>query len=231
MTIKADIQKLEVSPIVELYELDLNPIETNEIFYFHNGVNELGTDVVFNGITYNRLPIDATGFNRSGDGRPARPRIVVANIGGLIGELARQENDLIGAKVTRTRTLLKYLDAINFDQGNPTADPNQILDREIWYVDRRANENQILVEFELTSAYDLTDVKLPRRQVIQNVCTWQYRSPECGYTGGPVADINDQPTSDPNQDRCGKRLQSCKLRFGENAQLPYGGFPGAGLFR
>jgi phage-related protein len=32
-------------------------------------------------------------------------------------------------------------------------------------------------------------------------------------------------------DQCGKRLDSCKLRFGEGAVLPYGGFPAAGLVR
>ena len=32
------------------------------------------------------------------------------------------------------------------------------------------------------------------------------------------------------QDVCGKRLSSCKARFGENAELPFGSFPGVGGF-
>jgi len=32
------------------------------------------------------------------------------------------------------------------------------------------------------------------------------------------------------RDRCGKRLQSCQLRF-TNGNLPFGGFPGANLTR
>jgi hypothetical protein len=32
-------------------------------------------------------------------------------------------------------------------------------------------------------------------------------------------------------DRCGKRLQSCRLRFGIKGALPFGGFPGANLTR
>lgn len=72
---------------------------------------------------------------------------------------------------------------------------------------------------------------LPRRQCVQNVCPWQYRSAECGYTGGAVADKNDQATTDVAQDRCGKRLTSCRLRFGAFAELPFGGFPGCGLVR
>jgi phage-related protein len=33
------------------------------------------------------------------------------------------------------------------------------------------------------------------------------------------------------QDACGKRLVSCQKRFGANAELPFGGFPAAGLIR
>jgi phage-related protein len=110
---------------------------------------------------------------------------------------------------------------------NPTADPNQYLSRDVWVVDRKSAENPAVVEFELAAPIDVAGVMLPRRQVVANVCAWQYRSAECGYAGRPVADANDQPTNDPAQDRCGKRLSSCKLRFGNTGVLPYGGFPGA----
>jgi phage-related protein len=114
---------------------------------------------------------------------------------------------------------------------NPQADPNAGFADEIWYVDRKAAENGVFVQFELAAAFDVQGTQLPWRQFIQNVCIWGYRSPECGYAGGPVADRNDQPTSDINSDKCGKRLASCKLRFGEFEQLPFGGFPGVGLVR
>lgn len=35
-------------------------------------------------------------------------------------------------------------------------------------------------------------------------------------------------TVNPADDVCGKRLSSCKARFGSNAELPFGGFPGLG---
>lgn len=38
----------------------------------------------------------------------------------------------------------------------------------------------------------------------------------------------DTDTGNPLDDVCGKRLNSCKVRFGENAQLPFGSFPGIG---
>jgi phage-related protein len=75
--------------------------------------------------------------------------------------------------------------------GQAAADPHAKFPDEIWYVDRKSNENRSVVEFELASKFDLVGVVLPRRQIIANVCQWRYRSAECGYTGPPVADAND----------------------------------------
>ncbi len=44
-------------------------------------------------------------------------------------------------------------------------------------------------------------------------------------------DANDQVVGSSSLDICGKRLSSCKARFGQNAELPFGGFPAAGLIR
>lgn len=230
--ISSDIQKLNPGAIIELFELDTTAIGGTEVYYLHNGVNEIGQSIVFDGITYTKFPIIANGFDKNSTGTMPRPVLKIANVTGLIGVLIKQNADLVNARVTRIRTFAKYLDAVNFIGGvNPEADPNQVIDREIWIIDRKSSENKVYVEFELTALFDVQGVQLPRRQIIQNVCTWQYRSAECGYTGDPVADKLDQPTSDPLLDKCGKRLGSCKLRFGENAVLPFGAFPAVGLLR
>lgn len=229
--ISANIQSANAGELVELFKLDLTPIGFDEQYYFHNGVNELGNNLVFDGITYIRLPIEADGFEMSGDGQQPRPSLRIANIDGAIGSLSRANDDLVKVEFTRIRTFVKYLDAVNFASGtNPTADPNATLNNDVYYIDRKASENKILVEYELASALDLEGILLPRRQCIQNVCTWEYRSAECSYAGGAVADKNDQATSDINQDNCGKRLTSCRLRFGNNA-LPFAGFPAINLIR
>lgn len=229
MTVKADVQGFAPGAIVELYELDTTVTGGVDVLRFTpHGPNELGNDIVWAGQTYTRFPIEATGFERRGNGALPRPKLTVANVTGLMGAVA---DSLLGARLTRTRTFVKYLDAANFAGGNPQADPNQWIDREVWFVDRKATENKLLVEFELAAAFDLAGVMLPRRQVVANCCAWRYRSAECGYTGGPVADINDQPTSHPALDQCGKRLASCKLRFGSHNPLPFGGFPATGLIR
>jgi lambda family phage minor tail protein L len=232
MTIKSDIQKLDPGHLVELFKIDLLPIGIDEQYYFHNGVNELGTDVTWDGQVYTRFPIEAEGFERNGSGSQPRPKLRVANITGLIGQLARDNQDLVRAKVTRMRTFLKYLDAVNFTGGvNPTADPTVAFPEEIWYVDQKVSANMVLVEWELAAATDLTNVLLPRRQCIQNVCTWRYRSAECSFSGGAVADINDQPVTDIDLDVCGKRLNSCRLRFPAPLEMTFGGYPAVGLIR
>lgn len=113
---------------------------------------------------------------------------------------------------------------------NPYADPNQYLDKEKWTIDRKSNENSAFVEWELTAPYDLIGVKIPKRQCIQNVCSWKYRSAECGYTGGQYFNIKDESVGSASQDICGKRVSSCKLRFPGGQPLSYGGFPSIGIY-
>jgi len=86
-----------------------------------------------------------------------------------------------------------------------------------------------VVSFELAATFDVAGVKLPRRQIIQNICPWTYKGEGCGYTGTDYYDIDDNEVENVANDVCGHRLSSCKLRFGENAEIPYGGFPSAGL--
>lgn len=227
----ADVVRLEPGAIVELFEVDLTPFG-GSLLRFHAGTNELRQNVVWKGNAYTAFPVQASGFEFSGQGQAPRPRLVVANVVGSITALVLQYDDIVGARVTRIRTLAKYLDAVNFPGGvNPSADPTAEFPRDVFNVDRKASETNELVEFELSPAMDLAGVSLPRRQVIQNICPWRYRGTECGYTGTSYFDTNDTPVGTLAADSCGKRLSSCQIRFGQFAELPYGGFPAAGLIR
>ncbi len=398
--IQEEIQSLSPSALLELFELDLGILGGPKL-YFCSSTNGMSTDVVWQGVTYVRLPIAAAGFDKASNGPLPRPQVQISNNLGAMAALAREYDYFMRCKLTRRRTFVRFLDAINFptpaalrnvlpmsqnferwtkyasgtglppavtNQGvstpptpdgvvsrvtfdkqsgaSPTdmsvlyqeftvssgsaytgsmyvrgragdhlvyqfhtasgvetgmqdvelngtwqrvsytgtasastvkftigvvgseglselhslvtvdiccaqvelgaevtaiqstpryeygleADPTQHLVDDVWYVDRKSKENSVSIEFELASALDMQGVTLPRRQVIQNVCSWLYRSSECGYTGGPVAEANGTPTTDAELDACGKRLSDCKLRFGTGI-LPYGGFPGCGLVR
>lgn len=231
MTIANDIQKLDVGREVKLFEVDTTVFVGGSINRFHDGSNEFDGDVVWDGNIYQAWPVEAVGFEKTGEGTLARPKIKIANALGTFYNLNIQFQDLVGATVTRISTFIEYLDAVNFVLGNPNADPLQKMDDEIYLVHRKINENKIFVEYELAAAWDVQGITLPRRKVVSNICTWVYRSPECSYAGGAVAKRDDTPTVDPLLDDCGKRIDSCKLRFGATAELPFGGFPGVNLVR
>jgi hypothetical protein len=239
----SELQKIAPSSIIELFELELSAAlhGTSFTYRFHAGVNGLSTpgDVIWNSNAYSRFPVVAEGFEYSGQGQLPRPKLRVSNLFGSITAIlldvneVTAGNDLAGAKLTRVRTLARYLDAANFPGGvNPygTPDPTAEFPREVYYVDRKVSESRDLVEFELCAAFDLAGVRAPKRQCIANMCQWVYRSTECGYTGTNYFDENDASVPTSASDVCGKKLSSCKVRFGANAALPYGSFPGIGTF-
>ena len=92
-----------------------------DIYRFHSGssLNANG-EIVWDGNSYQRFPIEASGFAFQ-KGQLPRPKIAVSNATGLISAIllsvnkATAGNDLTGATVTRIRTLAKFLDAVNFE--------------------------------------------------------------------------------------------------------------------
>ena len=226
------------SAIIELFQLrlDNNLHGSSDILRWHAGVNDKVTgNIVWNGETYARVPVMAEGFEYKNTGTLPRPTLTIDNTTSLITALllvvnaTTAGNDLAGAEVRRIRTLKKFLDAANFSGGNSDADPYAAFPEERWFIDRKAAENREIVSFELASKFDVAGQKLPKRQCIANLCQWEYRSSECGYTGSNFFDVNDNAAASLAQDRCGKRISSCKLRFGTNNELPFGSFPSVGL--
>ena len=227
-----ELAKINPSAIIELFELRLDSTlhGSSDVYRFHAGANaDVDGNIVFNSQTYTRIPIKADGFEYSNTGTLPRPTLSISNLDGtmttllLLVNATTAGNDLGGAEVRRIRTLKKYLD------GESAADPNARWPEERWFVDRKASESRDQVTFELASKFDLAGQKIPKRQVIANVCQWKYRSSECSYTGSNYFDVNGNSVSTLAEDVCGKRVASCKLRFGDTAELPFGSFPGAGL--
>jgi lambda family phage minor tail protein L len=223
----SDLQQIAPSAVIELFQLELNAAQhgVNETYYFHAGVNATNSgDIIWNGQAYLAFPIEATEFEYTGTGSLPRPKLRISNINGTItGIILTLPNGLEGAKVTRIRTLARYIDGVNFPGGtNPlgTPDPTAEFPREIYYIDRKASENRDLIEFELAAAFDLVGVRAPKRQCVSNVCQWTYRGAECGYAGNAYFNFNDDIVGSISQDVCGKRLRSCEYRF---SQLRFAG--------
>ena len=218
--LSAEIQKSAPSAVIELFEIQLNTLQhgVNDTYRFHAGCNlNANGEVVWAGNAYTRFPVEADGFEYSGNGQLPRPKVRVSNIMGTITALLLSlPSGLEGAKFTRIRTLARYIDAVNFPGStNPygTPDPTAEFPREIFYVDRKVVETRDVVEFELAAAFDLAGIRAPKRQCISNICQWTYKSVECGYIGALAT--------------CDKTLDACKAHF-PNAQLPFGSYPGVG---
>lgn len=232
MTIENDVQQTWHDAIVEMYELDISTIVSGGTtsFYFAPEVmrddskiqwRKSDTDATL--VVYEFLPIQARGFEKTTKGQIPTPELTVSNIFGALSDVINDLDDLVGAKLYRRRTLYKYL------PGGGATDLNSYFPTDLFYIERKLAENNISVTFQLASPIDLEGLSLPKRIITQNYCVWKYRGTECGYSGGPVADAFDRPTSDADDDQCGKRVSSCQLRF--SGPLPFGGFPGANLSR
>ena len=173
--IVTELQKINPSSIIELFtlETDEDLHGSNQIYRFHNGTNlNNNQDIIWAGNQYIKMPIQASGFAFQ-KGQLPRPKLTVSNARGTITAIllninkVTAGNDLAGAKVTRIRTLARYIDAVNFpDNTNPfgTPDPTAEFPHEIYKIDRKATENREIVEFELAAAIDMVGVRAPQRQ-------------------------------------------------------------------
>jgi len=171
-----DLQGLNPSAIIELFELELDSAlhgsQTTMTYRFHAGSNlNANGEIIWQSNTYLRYPVEASGFAFQ-KGQLPRPQLTVSNTLSLLTAVMLEVNevtagnDLTGAKVTRIRTLAKFIDAANFSGGsNPYGTPaNNEFPREIYYIDRKAVENRDIVTFELASVSDLAGIRLPKRQ-------------------------------------------------------------------
>jgi len=191
----SELQKINPSNIVELFQLQLDTTihGADTTYYFHNGVSENNNgNLIFDSVEYTRMPIEASGFEFNGKQLP-RPKLRISNILGTFTTiLLTLPQGLEGAKVTRIRTLERYIDHINFDIGdilleddsellqendslvsqessdNPhgTPDPTATFPNEVYFIDRKSTENRDIIEFELAASFDLQGVRLPKRQVL-----------------------------------------------------------------
>lgn len=238
MALTSDFQKLEVDGLISLFELDASQFGIG-FLRFHgltaqrNG-EEWRPNIIWQGQVYEPISIEAKGMEMRSDGKASAPTLTIANningIQGAISAYCLQYSDFAGAKLKVITTLAKYLDAANFSDGNPTAS-NESKEQH-WYIEQKISENPVQVVFELSNPIDFEGLRIPARQITSlcdEACKGRYRGEVCGYIGTKMFTDKDEPTDDPANDRCSGRLKSCRLRFGENAPLPFCGFPAANL--
>ena len=159
---------------------NVNSVSANPTVYlFHAGNNMKDSgDIIWQSNTYTRMPCKAEGFKYTGKGKLPRPTISFSNLLGTITAIIQLTNnatvlpftDLAGAKVTRRRTLARFLDEANFPSNvNPykvgSVDPTAEMPQEIYFIDRKVIENRDIVQFELVSTFDLIGIAAPKKLV------------------------------------------------------------------
>jgi len=250
MGINSDYQKLEPGNEIRLIEVDGREFGMEDVLRFHahniahteSEILAAGGDesklqaksIFWQDLEYKAWPYEIEGIESSTSGGESQPTLRVANIDGSITQLCLYFDDLLKAKVTIHDTLAQYLDAGNFPDGNATADPLQEK-RQSFFIDAKSDETDEVIEFTLASPMALQGLMIPTRQ-LHSICTWcmrnQYRSGDgCDYAGTNYFDKNNNPVDDPSLDECSGTINGCKLRFGANNELPFGGFPGSSLIR
>lgn len=221
-----ELAKLEQTALIDLFEVDMRGLtsrngEQGELFRFYAGTNELTQPIIWQGNRYTPFGIKAEGFEMSGQGASNRPTLTVVNFNGFVTALSNNFEQCLGAIVRRRQVYAQFLDAANFASGNRNADPQQ--ERVSYYIiEQLTTLTQDVATFTLALPTE-TDNAVINKRTILTTCSWVYRSKECGYTGKPVADEKDQPTTDPKKDKCSRCFRGCKLR--QNT-LNYGGFIG-----
>ena len=241
-----ELEGVEVDGEVNLLTVDASEIGGGVYRFTPAPVIELATGdkiaPVFNGVTYPVIPFTAEGMDYTSGGVLPQPtvRFLVAHVDGDVSSqaaillaLVHGLDDMLGAKVTRVRTLRKFLD------DGTDANPLATLGQDIYTVSQKSAETPNFVEFVLKSAIDVDDLQLPRRQVI-NFCSykyrvwtgsaWDYSAAQCPYVGAALFDSEDNVVAAEVDDVPSRSLNCCKLRFGADAVLPFPGFPAAGKF-
>jgi lambda family phage minor tail protein L len=189
MSIQQEVRNSWHDSIVELFELDLEPIteDASDKYYFTGDIFPDGTKIQWQGQIYEPFPISITGFETTTKGTVPQPELTVANVLGTLAAVTNAFDDLVGAKITRRRTLGKYLD----NGTNP--DASEEFPEDIYYIERKTSETSLSISWQLASKIDLEGLQIPRRIVTQNYCVWKYRGSECSYDGPPVANERDGP--------------------------------------
>ena len=150
-------------------------IANSTVYLFHAGNNiKDKNDLIWQANTYSKMPVTSDGYLYSGKGKLPRPTLTFSNLLGVITALMQLVNqttpfiDLQGAKITRRRTMSRFLDAVNFPSSvNPygTPDPSAELPQEIYFIERKVTESRDIVQFELVSTFDLIGVGSPKKLV------------------------------------------------------------------
>lgn len=236
------LQSLYPGEILTLIEIDGTKFGAGK-YHFHNENIQYTPDeilqavesgvlppkeILFRGDRYGARPFGIGGISFTSDGKAGKPQLTLSNIDSQVSALIRSYNGMMQAKVTIWITSRDLIGVDGTVQDGAYR-------RLVYYIERPSFCNKTAARFDLTSPYDMDGIMIPPR-VSQSVCYWAqrawYRSGKgCSYNGRRMFDKDNNPVTDPSLDYCAGTVTACKLRFGEDQELDFGGCAVASLTR
>lgn len=153
------LQESTLPAYIELFELDCSAFG-GSTYRFTNSIPKSGNAIQFGGETYMLLPVELSGLDAKSDGTQSRPTLSISNVSKVLLSAVISLGDIVGAKFTRHRTFEPYLDS------GATPNPTQKL-TDVFFVAKKTKHNKQILEFELCSALEKAEFKIPRRQVLK----------------------------------------------------------------
>lgn len=240
MTFENCLQSLYPGEIITLIDIDGTKFGANKYCFHSENIaytpeelmqaRETGIlppkDIIFRGDVYGARPFGISGIGFTSNGKAEKPQLSLSNLDGRVAALIRSYNGMMQAKVTIWITQADLL-------GENGAVEDGAYRKMVYYIERPNFVNRDVARFDLTSPYDMDGIMIPSR-LTQSVCYWAqrgwYRSGKgCGYNGSAMFDKDNNPVSDPSQDFCAGTVTACKLRFGPENELDFGGAAVASL--
>jgi len=154
------VQQPALGQLVELFTFDASGIG-GQIYYF-TPMTENGANVEWGGQEYTPIPIMFKGAERSSQGAQPRPTLEVSNVSKFLHTSVVTLGDLVGAKVTRTRTFSHFLD------NGSSPDATMFLAPDIFVVEQKTAHNRTFIQWSLSTYLDQEGVKLPKRQILRD---------------------------------------------------------------
>jgi len=238
--IKSHIQKLDLGKEITLFRIDATQYGQGIFRLVMGDEGTIGTPVTFDGEVYSPWSMKATGYSLKANGTLPRPTLTMANTKNILTGIVLSSNDLKGCEVRRIRTYARFLD----DGADP--DPSYTLPDDLYIINQKTRHSPLTIQWQLISPLDQETAQLPGRQIVRDSCdliqrywdatanggagAFNYDNATCPYAETQAYDADGQPC-DPEDEVFSKRLTTCcRARFGENAELPFGGFPGVARF-
>jgi lambda family phage minor tail protein L len=193
----ADLNALQTDAVVVIC-LDIDIPATPQIHITNN--NE---DVIFGSNTYTPFPFQIGELGTASKGEVPELQIQIDNTNRIIEAYLQLYDQYLKVNGISGNDIELTLYVVN------TKDTSSAIITEYFILTSFNTDNQ-WASFKLGALSPFT-MRYPRRRLIQNFCTWKFKSAQCGYTGAEAT--------------CDKTLMRCREL---NNSGRFGGFPGIG---